>query len=62
MRRENPSIRLKTSLLLLFSGKKLTHYQTCDMPTLAKDKISVTLESHGNDCVFSHVKYSFLRK
>ena len=59
--KENVSIRLTPGLTFLFSGKMLTHRQTCNMLCLPKVEPFINFASYGSQKLFNHIRCSFLR-
>ena len=57
----NISITLTEGISFIFSGKLLTHRQSCNFPVDMKGETFINFSSYGTKRLFSHIKKSFMR-
>ena len=60
--KHNVSIRLTERILVIFSGKLLTHRQSSNLPYTMKDKLFINFASYGTQRFLTHIKNTFVRK
>ena len=59
--KNNISLRLTEGVSFVFSGKLLTHRQSCNFPVNMKGETFINFSSYGTKRLFSHIKKSFER-
>jgi len=59
--KHNISIRLTEGTSFLYSGKLLTHRQSCNLPIQMKDEVFINFASYGTQRLFSHIKKTMMR-
>ena len=59
--KNNISIRLTEGISFVFSGKLLTHRQSCNFPVDMKGETFINFSSYGTKRLFSHIKKPFMR-
>ena len=59
--KNNISLRLAEGVSFVFSGKLLTHRQSCNFPVNMKGETFINFSSYGTNRLFSHIKKSFER-
>ena len=57
----NISLPLIEGTTILFSGKLLTHRQTCNVFECTDDELFFNFASYGNKKLYSHIRQSFIR-
>ena len=57
----NVSLPLTGGTTLLFSGKFLTHRQTCNVHETTNDELFINFASYGCKRLYSHIRQSFIR-
>ena len=57
----NVSLPLNAGTTLLFSGKLLTHRQTCNVHDATNDELFINFASYGCKRLYSHIRQSFIR-
>ena len=55
------SLPLIAGTALLFSGKLLTHRQTCNVHEATNDELFINFASYGCKRLYSHIRQSFIR-
>ena len=57
----NISVPMITGTTIIFSGKLLTHRQSCNVFNTTDDDLFFNFGSYGNKKLYNHIKQSFLR-
>ena len=57
----NISLPLIEGTTILFSGKLLTHRQTCNVFECTDDELFFNFTSYGNKRLYNHIRQSFIR-
>ena len=55
------SLPLIAGTTVLFSGKLLTHRQTCNVHEATDDELFIIFASYGHKRLYSHIRQSFIR-
>ena len=58
---KNITIKMRIVITCVFSGKLLTHHQTCNCLCTIKEGLFSNFGSYGTSCLFSHIRTSFNR-
>ena len=58
---KNVCFKLRSGITFVYSGKLLTHHQTCNLPCLPKEEIFFNFGSYGTERLYRHIRTSFDR-
>ena len=60
--KHNVSIKLSEGLTFVFSGKLLTHRQSCNKESSIENELFINFASYGTQRLFTHIKNTFMRQ